>query len=498
MHDSKYRFKILIFLLSLFFPLSSQAFDFNNIISDEEANNYQAMDQSAVTNFLASKNSFLKDFWYEGNNPSSSEISSNPGLINMETGEIVDGSFIKLRSAAEIIYNASQEAKLNPQFLLTILQKEQSLVESASPSERQLGYAMGYYCFDGDYCNPRFKGFGKQVRSAALQFRYYIDHIEEYDYQPGRRSCIDDKTPDLPCTSQATEITPANKVTAALYVYTPHLHGNELFANLWGRYGFGGEAVSGGNILAGIFPEGALVKAKDDASGTVYLISGGNKRAFASLTALTSRFDPNKVLVVDSTELIKYGDGQPIKFTNFSVVKDENDQRYLIDGLTKKLIATDEIFRQLGYNPEEVVTVTAEDLASFSQGQDLTATNSSSPFGQLMSDLTTKEIYYVKNNQKSSIIDSSIIKANYPTLKIKKVYSKTLNELETIGPVKLVDGTLIKRDIGKDVFVISNGYRRLIPDGQTFEAMGYKWSNIMTVPVKVINLHQIGPALASL
>lgn len=496
MHGSFRKLNIPLVLVMLAFPLVGRAFDYNNIISDAEANDYQSMGQVEIKSFLESHNSYLKDFWYMGNNPSPSEIGANPASINLETGEITDGDFMQQRSATEIIYNAAQEAKLSPKFLLTMLQKEQGLIEDPAPTERGLAFAMGYYCFDGDYCNPRFKGFGKQVRSAALQFRYYIDHIQEYDYQPGQKACIDDQTPDLPCTSKATEIQPENNVTSAMYVYTPHIHGNELFATLWEKYGFGGTSDSTNPVLTGIFPEGALVKANDGVDGAVYLIWGGEKRAFDSLTALTSRFDPNKVLLVDNSELVKYEDGQPIKYVNFSVVQDENGQRYLIDGLTKRLIADKETFRQLGYNPEEVITVTAEELTAFSDGEQLTATVS--PFGQLMSDLSTGAIYYVKDGKKFPIIDKSILKANYPKLTIKKVYSKTLGAFTTDGPVKLVDGTLIKRDISKDVFVISNGYRRLIPDGQTFEAMGYKWSNIITVPVKVINLHQIGPALTSL
>jgi len=483
---SNYFAKIMLiisfFLLTVpYFGAKAQEIDYNNIISDAEAQDFSSFNQVEIKNFLQDKNSYLSNYWYFGNNPGPLELSQD------STAE-----YFKERSATEIIYNAAQEAKISPKFLLTMLQKEQGLIENPSFDERGLDFSMGYYCFDGSDCNPRFKGFGKQVRSAALQFRWYIDNIEQYDYQPNKKSCIDDHNSDWPCTADGVEIQPANRITAALYVYTPHIHGNKLFATLWNRYGFGGSTP---DIISGIFPEGSLLKAKDGNDQTVYLVWGGQRLALGSMSALVSRFDPNKILSVSSEEINKYAKGPIISYVNYSVVKDPSGNRYLIDGLNKRLIVSDEAFRQLGYNPDEIVDASEAELTNYSDGEKLTGSDLS-PKEEILQDMTTKEIFYVKNSKKYAIIDNTILKANYSNIKTKSVTSKTLDKYEYGGPVKLLDGTLIKKADHKDVFVVSGGERRLIPDGNTFETLGYKWTNIITVPNKVLNLHPIGPALS--
>lgn len=488
--SSYYKKKIAIFTLFLLLipnlVLGAEV-DYNQIISDADAENYQAMTLAEIRDFLRAQNSYLKDYEYSGNNPSPTEVSSDPEV-----------KYIKTRTAAEVIYNAAQEAKINPQFLLTLLQKEQGLIEATAPSERAIDFAMGYYCYDGNYCNIKYKGFGKQVRGAALQFRWYIDNIHSYKWQPNKPACADDPTTELPCTSKGTVVTPANKITAAMYIYTPHLHGNKLFFTLWNKYGFGGLTDNDDDtpvISLGFFPDGALVKAKDSSSGTIYLIANGEKRAFTNMTSLVSRFDPDKILLVETQELAKYKDGNLIAHANYSVLEDPSGNRYLIDGLSKRLIGSDEAFRQLGFNSEEVEKVSISELAAYTNGDNLD--ESSSPFAQVWQDMSTEEIYLVKDGQKHKIIDSFIREANFPELKIKEVTSKTLSELSDASPIKLIDGTLIKKDLDPRVYVISNGQRRLIPDGATFDKLGYNWAQIKTVSSKIMNFHSLGESILS-
>jgi len=486
-----YKKNIAIFVMfTLFIPnlVWGAEVNYNNIISDADANNYNSMTLAEIRDFLRSKNSYLKDYKYSGNNPSPAQVSLDP-----------EKKYIETRTAAEIIYNAAQEAKINPQFLLTLLQKEQSLIEDTEADERSLNFAMGYYCYDGNYCNVQYKGFGKQVRGAALQFRWYIDNIHSYNWQPNKPACADDPTPLLPCTSKGTVITPANKITAAMYIYTPHLHGNKLFFTLWNKYGFGGEIDDEENDLPttepSFFPEGALLKAKGSQAGTIYLISNGEKRAFADMTSLLSRFDPDKVLLVDQAELDKYSNGQLITYANYSVLESPDGDRYLIDGLTKRLIASDEVFRQLGFNPDEIEKVKQSELDAYITGDNLDT--STSPFAELWQDMSSEAIYLVKDGQKHRIVDQFIVDVNFSDMKIKDVTTKTLDDLKTSTPIKLVDGTLLKADADARVYVISNGQRRLIPDGNTFSKLGYSWAGVYTVASKIMNLHQLGEPILS-
>lgn len=480
--------KVAIFtLISFLLPIFAQAAeaDINYIIADEEVENYQTMDQKDIQAFLDTQNSYLADYSYSGDNPSPAQLALDP-----------DKKYYKTRDAAEIIYNAAQEWHINPQFLLTMMEKEMSLISDQTPTENQLAYAMGYNCPDSGGCAFKTKGFGKQVRAAAEQFRWFIDHIYEYNWQPNKPACADDPNPFLPCTTKGTVVTPANTITAAMYLYTPHVHGNTLFATLWSQFGFAGEGTTPPVItVTGIFPDGALVKAKDSEDGAIYLIVNGAKRPFASMTALVSRYDPNKVLNVAGEELEKYNTGYLIDFSNYSVVQSPAGNKYLIDGLTKRAISSDEAFRQLGFNPAEVEAVTDAQLANYTDGAELTA--DSSPFAELWQDMVTDGVYYVKDGQKHRIIDQEILVANYPDMAVKEVTTKTLEDITTGLPIKLVDGTLVKKEFDKDIYVISDGYRRLIPNGETFEKLGYDWTAVRVISNKVMNFHKIGEPLIS-
>ena len=397
-----YRKKIAtLTLLAILIPnlVFGAEVDYDKIISDSDANNYQSMTMFEIRDFLSSQNSYLKDYTYSGNNPSPTQVASGP-----------DKKYIQTRTAATIIYNAAQEARINPQFLLTLLQKEQGLIEKSNPSDRALNFAMGYYCYDGNYCNVKYKGFGKQVRGAALQFRWYLDNIYSYNWQPNKPACADDPNTLLPCTSRGTVVTPANNITAAMYIYTPHLHGNKLFFTLWNKYGFGGLIDEGDDIpiaSLGFLPDGALVKAKDGEEGTIYLIANGQKRAFSNMTSLISRFNPDKVLSIEQEELDKYDDGSLIAHANYSLLEGSGGNKYLIDGLFKRLIVSDEAFRQLGFNPLELEEASFSELAAYADGEDLSG--SSTPFAELWQDIDTAGIYLVKDAKKHRVIDQFII-----------------------------------------------------------------------------------------
>jgi len=477
-------FSLLAFILPS--VVKAITVDYNNLLSDAEARNYTSMNQSQIQSFLVNNNSYLKHGTYFGNNPNPSQAKNNP-----------EEKYFSRRPAAEIIYNASQEAKINPQFLLTMLQKEQSLIKQNNPSIRQLNYAMGYYCYDGQSCNPKWRGFGKQVRATALQFEDYLDNIHNYRFQPGKLSCVGDPNDSLPCTSNGTKVIPENKITASMYVYTPHIHGNKNFAIIWDDFGFKASSVSTpiNDIVKGIYPHNSLVKAVDNnEEGNVYLIYNEKKLLFDSYSALVSRFDPQKILKISSEELEKYENGFNIKHTNYSVLEDGTGQKYLIDGLEKRALS-DDVFKELGYNPAEVLVVDNEELSNFFIGEAIDS-NNSSPLEQLLKDMSTNGVYYVKNGIKAPIVDPLIIEINYPNLTIQSATSESLEEYRKVTAVKLKDGNLIKQENDPRVYVISNSKRRAIPDEATFNGLGYDWSNILTVPERVLKLHKVGKPLS--
>jgi hypothetical protein len=123
-------------------------------------------------------------------------------------------------SAAQIIWNYSQQFGINPQVLIVTLQKENGLITDTWPYPWQFRTAMGFACPDSAACNPAYYGFAKQVYQAARHFRNFYDNNPNWTvpYTPGVRYIK--YNPDASCGGSNVNI--LNRATAALYSYTPY------------------------------------------------------------------------------------------------------------------------------------------------------------------------------------------------------------------------------------------------------------------------------------
>ncbi|TWP22199.1 hypothetical protein EUA66_03015, partial [TM7 phylum sp. oral taxon 349] len=152
----------------------------DNIISDANFINENAMDEGQIAAFI---NKFPKSCLLPRNYPQ--DLSP---ISFIEPNNYFDhGS--RQTSAARIINKMSKYYHLNPQVILTTLEKEQALVSgSQGCASWRYNSAMGYNCPDGsenslkDYpdlgiyrtCvkNPGNAGFARQVNRAAWQLRF--------------------------------------------------------------------------------------------------------------------------------------------------------------------------------------------------------------------------------------------------------------------------------------------------------------------------------------
>ncbi len=176
-----------------------------HIISDQEFRNNASMTLKDIEDFFHTRNSFLSDF----------ETEDHLGYR---------------KTASEIIFNASNKYSINPQVILTTLQKEQGLISTplGEATQYQLDWSMGYALG-----NEEYRGFGKQIEGAAWQFdKYYKDLDTKGETVSGWKVNVPKETEDC------VIITPANMATAGLYTYTPFAGKN-----------WGGCTSFGGNFL---------------------------------------------------------------------------------------------------------------------------------------------------------------------------------------------------------------------------------------------------------
>lgn len=167
----------------------------------------------------------------------------NTGQNNLQNPSAnISGS----QSAAQIIYNAAQQYNINPEVLITTIQKEQGLVTDDWPWTYEYKEATGYNCSDSSGC-VGFAGFYQQVQAAAMQYRSYLNHPNNFNYVVGNNT-IDYGPPSNGCNATAN-VNILNAATAALYDYTPYTPDSNVLNNTnpTGSNSGPGGSVSGDN-----------------------------------------------------------------------------------------------------------------------------------------------------------------------------------------------------------------------------------------------------------
>jgi len=123
------------------------------------------------------------------------------------------------KSAAQMIADAAVAWEVSPRVLLATLQKEQSLISTANPSQYAMDWAMGCGKMDGSTLS-QYKGFGNQIWGGARAL-----HRNRSSWHAGISLTID-----------GAAVYPSNAATFTLYRYTPHFHGNTSFWRLYWHY----------------------------------------------------------------------------------------------------------------------------------------------------------------------------------------------------------------------------------------------------------------------
>lgn len=401
-------------------------------------------------------------------------LNSRNGILGKLVFDVVNGAGIVTKKVSEVIHNAGKVNKINPKVLIVTLQKEQSLIEDPSPSQGQLDWAMGYAvcddCSKSDPAIQKYKGFVNQINSAAARLRYYFDNPGQFRHQVGQTHTID-----------GFSVTIKNQATANLYNYTPHLHGNQNFSKFWNQW------------FVKNYPDGTLLQV--DGQAGIWLIENGKRRPFLNKSAFLSNYDSDKVIKATTTDLEKYSIGAPIKYSNYSLIKMPSGGIYLLVDNVKHPIASRDVFRNLGFNPEELIDGDEDDVKWYPKGSPITL-EKAYPQGALLRDPETKGVWYVENGIKSPIWSKDIMMSRFSGRPVMQSSIEELELYEKGEPVKFRDGEIIAtkdpESLNRSVYVVSNGQKRPIANREAFNALGYKWKNIIWTTDKVLDLHETG------
>ena len=250
-----------------------------NIISDQVFFDSSTMSTSQIQGFFESKvktcrtgYTCLKDF--KQNTPNRAADSYCDGYTGASN-----------ESASTIIYKAAISCGINPQVLVVMLEKEQSLVSHTWPSGWRYDMALGQGCPDTAPCDPAFSGFFYQIYGAARQMQIYAEDKWFTWYAPGKTWNIL-YNPNTACGSSPVYI--ENKATAALYYYTPY---QPNAAAIRAGYGTGDSCSAYGNRNFYNFfedwfgstqaPSKITANLAQSPSGAIYLVTNGTKHHIA-------------------------------------------------------------------------------------------------------------------------------------------------------------------------------------------------------------------------
>jgi hypothetical protein len=455
--------RLLAFFLLLSLGLTAlpsrsraESISFNTLLSDEELTNTAAMSREELQIFL-----------------------SRGSLATYQTTD-VEGA---LRPAADILWRAAQEFRLNPRALLVLLQREQSLVEDNHPTQDQLDWAMGYAicddCSKNDPALQKYRGFGAQVYYAAKRIREsYLGDLHE------NGQTISGVGPGIPTVIDGVTVTPTNKATAALYTYTPHLHGNENFVRIWRRW------------FVPNYPNGTLLQ--NSRTGGVWLIRNGVRRPLTSRAALSSRYNARNIISVEPSLLEAYPPADAVRFSNYSLLKTSEGTIYLLVDDTLRRIPSPEAFRSLGFVWDDVENVTDEELTAFDVGTPLGEEIRTPPAeGRLLQNNKTGGVYWVEGDRKHPIVSREILAVKFLNKKISPVDPASLETFAGDNPVQFPDGTLVGVRGTPEVYVISDGRRRHIKNEEAFRHFGWRWDRIVWTDARSLELHPSGPYVAA-
>jgi len=439
-------------------PAWAGYFNPDNIISDAEMRQSEAMDYDQIREFLLERGS----------------------LASRKDVDPVDG---QTKDVAKLIYDAAQRYEINPQYILVLMEKEMSLVTMDNPGSDRLNWAAGYSLCDG--CSRRapkslkYKGLAKQIDAGAGWMDWYMDNA---------KSLKNMRVPGNPYDISRITVTPQNLATAGLYNYTPHLHGNRLFWSIWNQW-------FGDDDFGMRLPDGTLVR--NEKNGAVALMQGGKFRPIANASVLATRFRGRNIIDLnqyDFSLLEKTKSGRSVRFTDLSLVRTDDGAVYLLTGEKSRKIASSEVFAKIGFNPEEVENISEADLADYAEGNPI-IDNESNPTGELLMEKSSGDIYWVETGVKHPVIDKTVLKTAFAGVQPRLADEEELLPLKDGTPVKLPDGTLVKSPSDPKVYVISGGKKLPIDTEDAFLAFGYSFKKVITVPKAVLELHEIGETI---
>lgn len=458
----------------------NQGFDPNKLIDDKVFADIQTFGGAAgIQKFLESKNSVLAN-----TSPEFLARLKEPTISSLKTAlDDPQPNLPRLRTAAELIWDASQSSGLNPQVILVTLNKEQGLVDgitaSADRLQRALDFALGFACPDSSGCsqNTLFPGFYYQLfgnlDSSGNRYLGAAKSLMKSFNTPGGRGPQGNgkvyKVGDIvPMTNtlggydgvpEQQTVMLTNNATAALYRFTPHVFNGNYnfwkFFNAWFKYA-----------------NGTVMRVGSDVS--TYIIQNGSRLLLPQFVAQARAVDTTKAITVSPTELENYpqaGVYGPADNTIVTVAGET--QKYVFVDNVKHPVS-DFVIQQRKLNPANTLAITASEAQLFTQGDVLTPSDGTVVRGQ-----SKPEVYLVEAG-KLKMYSAFTFKQHNVAKKVQLISDGEIATYPKQGFVAPLGGTLAKAPNNAAVYEVGQGTLHPL-SAELFKNRKFSVKNVVTL-----------------
>lgn len=453
---------ISLLLPSISFAQIDTSFDPNKLIDDRVFSDTQTFGGAdGIQKFLESKNSILAN-----TSPEFIEKLKEPSITLLkQTLEDPRPNLPRNRTAAELIWDAGQQSGLNPQVILVTLQKEQGLItnhqnDSPEKLQRALDFAMGFDCPDSSGCSQSFfPGFYFQlfgnVDSGGNRYLGAAKSLMKSFNSPSGRGPVVNGVPakvgdsitlnntlggydNVPAQSVVTLF---NKATTALYRYTPHVfNGNYNFVkyfNDWFRY-----------------PNGTIVKISNDIN--TYIIQNGTRQLLPAFVAQVRNLNTGNAVTLSPNEVQNYPQDKVYGPADNTIVKVAGQTGTYVFMNNIRRPVSSFVLTQRGLNPDQSLSITAEEANMFTQGPVLLPKD-----GTVIKSSTTNTYYLVDQDTLKLFSDFTLKQRKADKLAVA-VTEDELTSYPKQGYVAPLDGSIVRGQTDKTVYLIQKGLKRPI------------------------------------
>ncbi|MFA7286714.1 MAG: hypothetical protein WC052_03595 [Patescibacteria group bacterium] len=427
-----------------------------------------------IQHFLESKGSVLAntqiDFLIKLNEPNDTTVKQALDDPQPNIG--------RLRTAAELIWDAARASGLNPQIILVTLQKEQGLIANKISPDRLplvLNRALGFDCPIATGCGNLFPGFYYQLfGNIDTEGNRYLGApkslVKSFTTPGGRGPTINGATTkvgdsivltntvgDYANVQTSQSVTLGNRATAALYRYTPHVFNGNY--NFW-------------KFFTGWFkyPNGTLIKTLHD--NVVFIIQDGSRQHVPGFVAAARTINQATALTVSPIELTNYPLG-PTYGPNDNTVVTANGTFFVFIANVMHP-ATTFVLQQRKLDPTKSLSISPAEASLFTTGPQLTPSN-----GTVVRGETNPAIYLVDQSVLKLFTPFTLQQHNAGNL-VQKIPDAEISLYAKQGHVFPLKGTLIKSAASTSVYLMSEA-QRLPLTADLFKNLGFNTKTIATV-----------------